>query len=187
MGNGYWKGEEGQHTDEKRGSEGVLGLVETWINIVASSTASLDANHVCNGQNAKAIYNRSGHTHNAQSEPQERLGGPIPTGQRGQPILSASLSRQRERWAHERSCTLACAPIHTLLHFGSGKNMADAAAPAPGGQDTSPFGIKSKLNDRVAGRNWTWPLRIACIITGIGTWICDIALTVVEFSCCSSL
>jgi hypothetical protein len=49
--------------------------------------------------------------------------------------------------------------------------MADATVAAPGGQDTSPFGIKSKLNDRVAGRNWTWPLRIACIIVGIGSYI----------------
>jgi hypothetical protein len=47
--------------------------------------------------------------------------------------------------------------------------MADATAPAPGGADTSPFGIKGKLSDKVSGRNWTWPLRIGCILVGIGT------------------
>jgi hypothetical protein len=46
--------------------------------------------------------------------------------------------------------------------------MAEATVAAPGGQDTSPFGIRGKLNDKVGGRNWTWPLRIACIIIGIG-------------------
>lgn len=46
--------------------------------------------------------------------------------------------------------------------------MAEATAPAPGGQDTSPFGIKGKLNDRLAGRNWTWTLRIGSILAGVG-------------------